>query len=55
MELRPTTVTMNEADIVDFIVVVLGYYDTYSLHVWLDTGQEELQSMYISRLPTARA
>ena len=52
--------TVNEADIVDFIMVVLGYYDTYSLHVRLDTGQEELKTMYIpslikSRLPTARA
>ena len=42
MKLRPTTVTVNEADIADFIMVVLGYYDTYCLHVWLGTGQEEL-------------
>ena len=43
MELRPTTVTVNEADVVDFIMmVVLGYYDTYSLHDWLGTSQEEL-------------
>ena len=60
MELKPTTVRVNEANIVDFIMVVLGYYDTYSLHVRLDTGQEELKTMYIpslikSRLPTARA
>ena len=34
--------TVNEADFVDFIMVVLGYYDTYGLHVWLGTGQEEL-------------
>jgi len=25
MELKPTTVTVNKADIVDFIMVVLGY------------------------------
>jgi len=25
MKLRPTTVTVNEADIEDFIMVVLGY------------------------------
>ena len=25
MELKPTTVRVNEADIVDFIMVVLGY------------------------------
>ena len=41
--MKPTTVRVNEANIVDFIMVVLGYYDTYSLHVrFATTGQEEL-------------
>ena len=50
LESRLTTVTpVNEADIVDFIVVVLGNQDTYSLHVWLDTGLEELKNCIYHR------